>query len=325
MALTRQQIEQYNLINPYVLMEIPEKCECGSDIMFTDTTRQIFCSNPRCTYKVASRLEKMAKAMDVDGFGEANCIKFCRAYKMISPFQIFILNNRNDLDYIGVSSARKIMNAICEPERRQVKLWEVVKYCGIPDIDGDAAKIFSGYSTMKDAFEDIENGEVAFIADKLGIKATEASVMAVRVYNNLMQYKDELFFGEMQFNIMEEAGKTMRIAIHNGVFGFKNKGQFVKYLNNRYNGKLNFILSTSVSSDVDILISEAGIDNSGKIRNATRINARYAEDGLRRGAFKAEDIGKFASADDLHAIGESVLICSHDVAVERLDRYVQTL
>ena len=234
MALTRQEVTAHELINPLVLQEIPETCDCGAEIMFTDTTRQIFCSNPRCTYKIASRLEKMAKEMNVDGFGEKNCIKFCKAYKMISPFQIFRLNNRNDLDYIGVSAVRKIMDDICNPDRRKVKLWEIVKYCGIPDIDGDAAKIFSGYSSMQEAYSDIENGEVAFIADKLGIRKTETSVIAVRVFNNLMQYKEELFFGEMMFDVIPEVGKTMRIAIHNGVFGFKNKGQYIRHLNNKY-------------------------------------------------------------------------------------------
>ncbi len=325
MALTRQEVTAHELINPLVLQEIPETCECGAEIMFTDTTRQIFCSNPRCTYKIASRLEKMAKEMNVDGFGEKNCIKFCKAYKMISPFQIFRLNNRNDLDYIGVSAVRKIMDDICNPDRRKVKLWEIVKYCGIPDIDGDAAKIFSGYSSMQEAYSDIENGEVAFIADKLGIRKTETSVIAVRVFNNLMQYKEELFFGEMMFDVIPEVGKTMRIAIHNGVFGFKNKGQYIRHLNNKYMGKLNFVLATSVSNDVDILISEAGIDGSGKIRNASRINARYIENAIQRGEFTQEQIGKFRNENDLHVIGEKILICSHDIAEERLDRYIKTL
>lgn len=325
MALTRDEVEMHGLINPLVLQEIPEICECGAEIMFTDTTRQIFCSNPRCTYKIASRLEKMAKEMNVDGFGEKNCIKFCKAYKMISPFQIFRLNNRNDLDYIGVSAVRKIMDDICNPDRRKVKLWEIVKYCGIPDIDGDAAKIFSGYSSMQEAYSDIENGEVAFIADKLGIRKTETSVIAVRVFNNLMQYKEELFFGEMMFDVIPEVGKTMRIAIHNGVFGFKNKGQYIRHLNNKYMGKLNFVLATSVSNDVDILISEAGIDGSGKIRNASRINARYIENAIQRGEFTQEQIGKFRNENDLHVIGEKILICSHDIAEERLDRYIKTL
>lgn len=325
MALTRQEVMSNELINPFVLQEIPDKCECGAEIMFTDTTRQIFCSNPRCTYKIASRLEKMAKEMNVDGFGEKNCIKFCKAYRMISPFQIFRLNNRNDLDYIGVSAVRKIMDDICNPDRRKVKLWEIVKYCGIPDIDGDAAKIFSGYSSMQEAYSDIENGEVAFIADKLGIRKTETSVMAVRVFNNLMQYKEELFFGEMMFDVIPEVGKTIRIAIHNGVFGFKNKGQYIRHLNNKYMGKLNFVLATSVSNDVDILISEAGIDGSGKIRNASRINARYIENALQKGEFTKEQIGKFKSENDLHVIGEKILICSHDIAEERLDRYIKSI
>lgn len=322
MALTREQVAEYKLINPYVLQDIPEKCECGAEIEFTDNARQIFCSNPRCIYKVAARLEKMAKEMNVDGFGEKNCIKFCKAYKMISPFQIFRLNNRRDLDNIGVAAARQKMADICDEEKRKVRLWEIVKYCGIPDIDGDAAKIFSGYNTMTEAYTDIERGGVAFIADRLGIRRTDTSVMAVRVYNNIMEYKEELFFGEMMFTVIKEAGETIRIAIHNSVFGYKNKSQYVRYLNNKYMGKLNFVMASSVSSDVDILISEYGIDNSSKVRNAMRINSRYMEDVMKSGKVEKEQIGKFMSSTDLHPVGEKILICDHETAEDRLDKYV---
>ena len=85
------------------------------------------------------------------------------------------------------------------------------------------------------------------------------------------------------------------------------------------------MLATSVSNDVDILISEAGIDGSGKIRNASRINARYIENAIQRGEFTQEQIGKFRNENDLHVIGEKILICSHDIAEERLDRYIKTL
>lgn len=321
MSLTRQQVEENGLISDEVLAEIPEVCECGSPIMFTDTVRQIFCSNPMCICKIAFRLEKMAKAMEVDGFGYSTCITLCKAYKMISPFQVFLLENRTDLETTGVAAVNKKIEAICNKEKRNVKLWEIVKLCGIPDIESSAAKIFSGYNTMEDAYSDIDRGQVPFIAERLGITNSESSVLAVRIYNNLIQYKGELFFGETQFNVITEEGQSIKMAITGSVYGYKNKGAFVKELNNRYSGKINFMLMSSVSSDIDILVCDAD-SNSSKFINATKINRKYMEKLIESGEIGADTIGSLAEGS-LHRIGEKIIIADHYSIMDRLDKYAE--
>lgn len=319
MSLDRETVFEHGLIDENVLAEIPETCECGGEIMFTDTVRQIFCSNPHCTYKVAARLEKMAKMMQADGWGESACQQICRQYKMISPFQVFLLENRADIVNTGVAGINKKVENICDRGKRSIYLWELVKYAGIPNIEQTAYKIFTGYPTIEDAYKDIEAGQVIFVAEKLGIKNKESAVMALEIYNNLMAYKDELVFGESQFDIKKESGSKLKIAITGGVFGFNNKSDFIKFINKRYNGELNAMLASSVSSSVDILVAD-GDTSSNKFNSALKINQKYIDKGISDGTINPADIGKFKNERDLHPIGEAIMIGEHDKVIERLDR-----
>lgn len=320
MGYTRQEVIENELIDMDVLDEIPEKCECGAPIMFTNTVRQIYCSNPRCYFKVATRLEKMAKIMQVDGFGESTCIDLCRYYSMISPFQVMLLKGRNDLERTGIAGIINKVADITDEKKRKIKLWEVVKYAGIPNIEQTAYKIFSGYNSMEEAYENIEKGQVAFVADKLGIKRTESAVMASEIYKNLIEYKAELFFGQSVFNVQKEVGLKIEIAITGGVYGYKNKGEFINYINKRYIGKVNAMLATSVSSSIDVLIAD-GDTGSIKFRNASRINEKYLSNAISKGEITDKSkIGTFENDTDLHPIGESIFICTHTELIDRLDK-----
>lgn len=320
MGVTLQEVIDNKLLSDEVINCIPETCVCGAPIEFTDSLRQIYCSNPRCFYKVASRLESMAKTMKADGWGESTCKTVCQEFKFISPYQVFLLDKV--IENGGTSSVpafQKKVSSICDKDKRKVELWEVVRLAGIPSIETIAYKIFNGYDSLTDAFNDIEKGQVPFIAEKLGLKNSDGSVMAVNIYNTLMRYKDELLFGETQFEIYKPTGQTMYIAITGGVNGFRNKSEFVNYIKARYNGKLNPMLVNSVSHQVDILIADNDT-NSNKFKTATRLNTKYLENGLETGLFQPEDIGKFKSEKDLHPIGEKVFITDSQSVFERLDR-----
>lgn len=319
MGVTLQEVVENHLLPDYILDCIPETCECGAPIEFTDTLRQIYCSNARCLYKVASRLEAMAKAMQSDGWGESTCITVCREFGMISPFQVFLLEDMLKQGRTSsVSAFPKKVENICDRKKRNVELWEVVRLAGIPSIETIAYKIFAGYNNLTEAFSDIEKGQVPFIAEKLGIKNVESGVMAVKVYNTLMEYKEELLFGETQFDIHKPAGQTIHIAITGGVYGFRNKSEFIKYINNRYNGKVNAMLMNSVTQKVDILIAD-GDSSSNKYRTAHRINDRYLETGLSKGEFTKDDVGKFLNPKDLHPVGEKIFITNSTDVIYRLD------
>lgn len=320
MGITFEEVEENGLLTPSVLACIPRTCECGAPIEFTDSLRQIYCSNPRCLYKVAARLESMGKAMKSDGWGESTCITVCREFGVISPYQVFLLPGEIKKGKTSsVAAFEKKVASICDPAKRRVKLWEVVKLAGIPSIETTAYKIFDGYNSLDDAYEDIENGQVPFIAEKLGLKNSENSVMAVTIYNTLIQYKEELKFGESQFTIVQPTGKTIYIAITGGVYGFKNKSEFVSYINSRYSGKVNAMLMSRVTSQIDILIAD-GDTSHGKYAAASKINAKYVETGLNTGMFTEDQMGTFENDTDMHPIGEKIFITDSEGVLARLDK-----
>lgn len=321
MGVSLKEVVDNELLSQEVLECIPETCVCGAPIEFTDSLRQIYCSNPKCFYKIAARLEAMGKAMKADGWGESTCVTVCQEFKFVTPYQVFLLKDLIEEQGItsSVAAFEKKVNSICDPAKRKVELWQVVKLAGIPSIETIAYKIFNGYDNLDQAFKDIEAGQVAFIAEKLGLKNADGSVMAVNVYNTLMQYKDELLFGETQFEIYKPTGQTLYIAITGGVDGFKNKSEFISYIKSRYKGKVNPMLMNSVTSQVDILIAD-GDTASNKFKTANRLNDKYLEKGLESGQFTRDQIGKFLRDKDLHPVGEKIFITDSLSVFERLDK-----
>ena len=320
MGISLNDVIENNLVSEDVLNVIPHTCECGAPIEFTDSLRQIYCTNPRCYYKVAARLESMAKKLNVDGWGESTCITVCKEFGLISPYQVFKLEDLVNQGYTSsVAAFEKKVRAICDPEVRKVELWKVVELAGIPSIESISYKIFNGYSNFTEAFEDIENGQVPFIANRLGLRNNETSVMAVNVYTNLMKYKEEILFGERQFDIYRPTGDTLYITITGGVSGYRNKGEFISYINERYNGKVNAMLMNSVTTQNDILVVD-GDSNSNKFNTANRLNDKYLEKCLESGEISKEDVGKYRGDKDLHPLGELIFIGDSHEVIERLDK-----
>lgn len=326
MGITLQEAIDNQLISEGVLNVIPHTCGCGSPIEFTDSLKQIYCSNPRCFYKVAARLEAMAKKLRgpngecCEGWGESTCVTVCKEYKLESPYQVFQLDK---LVANGATSStpafEKKVASICNPELRKVELWKVVELAGIPSIESIAYKIFGGYHNFTEAYKDIEEGQVPFIAYKLGLKNSETSVMAVKVYKTLLDYKDEILYGEKQFDIYEPTGKTLYMCITGGVNGFRNKSEFVQYINKRYSGKINAMLMNSVTTQVEILVAD-GDTGSNKFKTATRLNSKYMEKGLEKGSFSQSELGKFKNPKDMHPVGELIYIATSKEVIDRLDK-----
>lgn len=321
MGISYEDVINNDLMDAEVLEYIPDRCECGAPVAFTDSLRQIYCTSERCIYKIASRLEAMAKKMKVDGFGESTCVTLCKEFKLISPYQVFLIEDKLNSGVTSkVPAFEKKIREICDWKNRKRELWEVVALAGIPNIDTIAYKIFDGYDKMEEAFEDIENGQVLFIAEKLGIKSSSSGVMAVNVYNTLMRFKEELLFGETQFDIYKPAGKTLYMAITGGVRGYRNKNAFVDFLNNRYEGKLNIMLMGSVTQQVNILISD-GSSSSNKYKTATRINKKYVEKAIENGLFVEDDLEKFKGGEEgFYKVGEKIIIADSTEIIGRLDR-----
>lgn len=268
MGIKYSEVVVNSLISDEVLKYIPSECEsCGTEIEFTDSLKQIYCPNRFCKDKIASRLEYMAKQMKADGWGQSTCRDVCRIFKLKSPYQVFLLENVKCND---IPAFDKKIASICDRNKRKVRLWEVVKLAGIPSIENIAYKIFGGYKTLKEAYDDIEKYQVMFIADKLGLRNAETSVMAVKIYNTLLEYKNELLFGETQFDVYTPEGDELQIAITGGVNGFPNKSEFVNYIDRRYVGKVNAMLMNSVTSKTHVLVADGDL-YSNKYKTACKL------------------------------------------------------
>lgn len=317
MGVTVKQASEQQLLSKSVLDIIPAYCECGADIEFTESFRQVYCSNPKCYYKIASRLESMAKKLrgpngeTCDGWGEANCLEVCKQFKLRSPFQAFLLkdllnSNPSQLANTGIAAFEKRVESLCNPALRKVELWKIAELAGIPGIESVAYKIFGGYSSFEYAYNDIELKQVPFIADKLNLKSSDTSVMAASIYKSLIEYKDELLFAEGIFDITRPSGDTLYICITGGVQGYKNKQEFIQYLNNKYSGKINAMLMNSVTKQIDILVAD-GDTNSNKFKSAVKINNTFREKTQKESSDPAM-IGKLLKPTDLHPVGEKIFI-----------------
>lgn len=311
MAITYEEVIENELLPEELLQYIIRECPfCGTELEFTDKLTQIYCPNKGCYSKIAARLESMAKAMGIDDWGESTCLAVCQKYNVKTPFQIFTLEKlpANKREVAGIPAFDKKIRAICDREKRKVQLWEMVKLASLPGIDTNARKIFGDYNTIEDAYKDIEKYQVPFIAKKLGLKKSDTGVMAVSIFNTLLDYRNELQYGEMMFEIYKPMGMKVMVAITGGVNGYKSKAEFIKELNARYLGMLNLVLMNSVTTETDILVHD-GDNNSTKYRNALRINEKSRE-----GKFQATEKG-------FKQLGEAILITDSESLVEKLDEY----
>ncbi len=265
--ITLDVAEENEFISPEVMAELPRKCECGHDLVLTDNLVQLYCPNPTCYLKVASRLEAMAKMMGADGWGESTCKIVCDQLNLKSPIDIY----DPDIQYEypeGVSAWDKKLDNIYKGLYKEWELYEVVQLLNLEGIATIANKLFRGYKSIEEAYEDFDTGKAILIAERLGIGKGDESVMAVNVYYTLMQARDELLKAEKLFKIKKACDKQLKIAITGGVNGFKSKSQFIEELNRIGDGKVSFFLNGTVTQDTNFLICDAGESGSTKFRKA---------------------------------------------------------
>ena len=294
---------------------VPKTCDaCGAPIYFTDTLTQVYCSNPNCYYKVANRLENMAKAMQVDGWGESTCMALVSQYHLVAPFQALLAERlvANGVD-TGIANfpvkVRDLVNKAKEP----VEVWQMVQYASLPGVDSLAYKLFKDYIDVNDFYTDLDKSQdkLVFIANKLGLKSLGAQ--AEQVYETIVSAKEELQLGMRLFNIKKAEGVEVKVAITGAVNNFKNKAEYIKYLNKMFEGRANIVWAKSVSSSIDILVCD-GDYASNKFKTAFKINTEYQEnlsDSERNRVGTLED-GK------LKAIGEKVYIGDSREVIDRL-------
>lgn len=320
--LTVKEVKDNELLPENLISTLNEKCECGGEILISESLSEVQCSNPNCIFKVTSRTKRFLEYLGLNNWIQLDIEQAVRKFNIVTPYQFMILNDlTNELKSI-VSGATKKIEDINKVKDKKFHLWQIVKYADIPYISSIAYELFGSYDSVEKAYNDIEAEQVSFLVEKLGINSNEPSVIALLVYNKLLEVKDELLFGELQFNIIKYSVNPLKIVISTDIEGFVNKYEYMEYLNTRYKDQVSFVLESKISSNTVVLINERSFD-SLKYRTAKRINEEYVKESVESNLFKYSDVGRQRSDGELLKVGEKIAIISGQELVERLDKLIE--
>lgn len=259
----RENYSNYGL--PIKFVEcIPEYCtSCGALMEIGETLTGLHCSNPKCKDKVVMRIKSICQDLGVLSFGESTIEKFVDYYGISNPLNVLALQEGMLLsDEVSEKVSTSIIAQL--HKKRNFLLWEYVMLANLPYIRTSARKIFQGYTTLEDAYNDIEAGGVDFIQKKLGIaNEGEVSVQAMKIYSTLMEFKDDLFECVIEINIINmEDKKELNVVCSDQVGGeFNKKAEFYAYINETFTDKVHVNFLPSVNKSIDYLVW-AGADGS---------------------------------------------------------------
>lgn len=315
-----KEVETNKLLSSNIIKSIPKTCKCGCDLEFSESLQELVCKNKKCTSVIAKRMLEMVKLMNLKTWDELTCTTLCEQFKFSTPFQALIVKQITDNNIsVDINNFEDKVKDIEQFKKRKIHLWKVVEYANIRYVSHIAKELFGNYDSFEKAYRDIELGQVAFISEKLGINSNEPSVISIKIYDELQEYKEELMFAETQLNIIKYESDPIKMSIAGSINGFLNKLSFLEYLDIRYNNRISFVLDGNISEDTKILLVDFDTD-SKKVRTAKRINEEYISDCVSNDEIDMDNIGKFSSYKDLYAIGEKIMIVKSEELINRLDR-----
>lgn len=267
---------------------LPMNCfECDYPMEMTETLTQLHCSNPRCPNKVTKRMTAIANSLGVKDLGESRAKKFITNFGITNPLLIFGYEPEYDgqmADDISIDVSKKIADQFAEKKR--FTLAEYVKIANLPFIQTSASAIFGSFDSLEEAYKSIETGGVDYIRSKLDIKAAEdsdtVSVRAIRVFETLMTFKEDLFdcikFVEIISTNIEGMTKIKAVCSDDVGCGYKTKAEFYAKCNNKY-PDIHIDFGTSVTMKTEFVVW-AGADGSpARLTNKVKKARAYNEGG----------------------------------------------
>lgn len=259
----KRDYEEFGL--PYKFIKLlPETCPTCNGLMgISETLTGLHCENSRCQDKLVMRIKAICNDLGIVGFGESTIEKFIEYYDLKNPLNMFALRKGMTL---SDEVSPKISDSVIEQieAKRNFLLWEYVRIANMPHVQTSAMNIFQGYKSLAEAYKDIEEGGVLFIQGKLGIvNDGELSVRALKIYESLMEYKEDLFESIEDVNIINMSDKReLNVVCSDQVGGgFAKKSEFYAYINNTFSDKLHANFLPSVNKNIDYLVW-AGADGS---------------------------------------------------------------
>lgn len=257
---------------------IPDICPvCGgkTEIVKTDNTEVLTCTNPSCNGKLLGKLNTFVskKGLDIKGLSEATLQKFIDLGWVRSFSDIFALSMYKSklarFDGFGAKSVDKLLKAI-EDARHNVDQRNFIVALSIPGIGECQAKsIIKVYKTFDGFIKKLQTGEKISV-DGIG------EVLNKNIYDwyNVTYVEDDI---DELLNLVDFKKETEKQASNklNGlnfvvtgtVAEFKNRKELEAFINS-HGGKV----SSSVSKNTDYLINNDKNSNSSKNIKAKELN-----------------------------------------------------
>lgn len=245
---------------------LPENCNtCGSIMQITETLTSLQCSDPRCPAKVVQRILAICTELEIKQFGEKAAEKFLQEAGTANPLDIFYLPTvEGEFETISLSVVRNLQEQISDVLEREFALWEFVKLANLPGVQNSARKLLSGYSDLGEFYDDLNDGGVWFVQERLGIQTGDTvSLSATKVYASMLEFEEELMSVVELFTIKNlQDVKELNVVCSDQVGGgFKTKNAFYNAVREEFSGKYQVNFLSSVSQKIDYLIW-AGADGA---------------------------------------------------------------
>lgn len=319
MGIAYEELTDNGILDKKIIDILPVSCRCGSDFMFSESLRELVCSNENCKYGLIRRFYILCQRLGVTLRYE-DVIEIVQRLEVKSPFQIFYLQEAYDTKLIDDSIIPDIKKHLEEIEQSKLKeywVWEVLVMSGEPGIPEVANTIAYGFSSVTELYKEIENGQLAFINERLGIESLDSCIFSIDVYNKLIKIKDEMLFAEQMLKIKQYKDRIY-IAFNDSVYPFINSQECIQKLGTEFNK--TFVHIGTISENTDILIKNT-TTSSQKYRAAMLINDSYAAELVNKGDIDLQDIG--VKGKGLKPIGHRIYIDSLENVRKRLAKLVE--
>lgn len=258
MRVTELKTEYNDSLPQEFLNILPEQCpSCHSQLDINEALTSISCSNPHCIDKVVMRAKAMLDNLGVLGLGESGLTKYFEERNTRNPLVLLDLSY-DEVLFEGASDSLTEKMVIQLESVKEMPLWEMVAIANIPNVQTSARRLLKGYSDMNKFYQDLEEGGLQFIQEKLGISES-ATTNAINIYNSLITYKEDLIEGQRYITLpVERDVKELEICISEGIKGFSSKPAFIKALNERFKDTYSIVMVSSMTKKVDLLVWEGG-------------------------------------------------------------------
>lgn len=319
MGISIKEAIENNVISQETMHLLPKMCKCGAPLEFSDSMKEIRCTDEKCKYSIIYRVKEFCKKLHI-GFTDSDIEQIVDIFGIVTPYQVIqicddtiIKSDRfNKLTINDITGKiQNIKNII----QNEYLLYKVVELICLDNISKVAHKLFRGFENIDEAYFEIENGQLSFINERLGIKDQDSSIISLEIFNEIIGIKDELIFAESLFNIKHNSKKRLNIAFADNIIPFINIGELIDYLNYTYS--YNFVHVNVVSQTTDILIRNAASSGT-KLRTANVLNSKHVANKMNTNEIKLNDIGKIMN-NQLKPIGSVVYIETLETIMNRLD------